>query len=438
MSSEAGADGAGADQVAPYAAAPYEVAPDGFFQDPHPVYRAWRERAGGVHRVLIPGEIPLEGWAVTGHAACRAALADPRLAKNAATEAFAARPGGGGPGPGPGRALTAHMLNSDPPRHTRLRALVQRAFTARRVAALRPVIEGHVERLLDGLEGLEGLEGLDGLGASGAVDLVAGFAIPLPLAVIFDLLGADASDGAGDVLAAWAAQLSGEEGDGEVSPETAMAMAGHISALLAHKRAHPGDDLLTELVAARDDGDRLSEQEITSMAFLLVVAGHQTTANLIANAVHALLTHPDRLAALRADPSLTGPLIEEVLRYESPFAVATIRYATEPVPLGGVTIPAGDFVQIGLLSANRDPAVFADPDRFDPDRFHPARPDAGAHLAFGHGVHHCLGAPLARLQARIAVDALLRRHPRMTLTAAPHWRHNPRHRGPRALRVLLG
>ncbi|MFC9298346.1 cytochrome P450 [Streptomyces sp. NPDC057011] len=394
-----------------------------FFDHPHPALRRWREQ-GGAHRVRILGEAPLEGWVITGHAACRAALADPRLSKNAATEAFDRR-GGADEGPGPGRALTAHMLNTDPPDHTRLRRLVQQAFTVRRVAALRPVIEAHVERLLGRLDGPAGGD---------EVDLAAEFAVPLPLAVVFDLLGA--SDGAGEVLEAWAATLNGEEGDGEVSVGTAEALVGHIRALLRHKRARPGDDLLSELIAARDAGDRLTEQEITSMAFLLVAAGHQTTANLIANGVYALLTHPDQLAALRADPALTSALTEEVLRHESPFSIATMRYATEPVTIDGTTIPAGDFVQIAMLGANRDPAVFPDPDRFDL-----TRPAAG-HLAFGHGVHHCLGAPLARLQAEIAFTALLSRYPGLRLapaarTAEPRWRQNPRHRGLRSLPVLL-
>ncbi|MFF4370195.1 cytochrome P450 [Streptomyces sp. NPDC001594] len=400
-----------------------EEVPVSFFGDPHPVYRRWRELAGGAHRVRILGEAPLEGWVVTGHAACKAALADPRLSKNAATEAFDRRDGSD-EGPGPGRALTAHMLNSDPPAHTRLRRLVQQAFTARRVAALRPVIEGHVNRLLDALPP-----------APATVDLVRDFAVPLPLAVVFDLLGAAEGEGAGQILQAWAATLSGEEGDGEVSVPTAEALVGHIRALIAHKRAHPGDDLLTALIRARDDGDRLSEAEITSMGFLLVAAGHQTTANLISNGVHALLTHPGELAALRADPSRTGAFIEEVLRHESPFSIATMRYATEPVTVAGTTIPAGDFVQIALLSANRDPAVFAAPDRFDP-----SRPTTG-HLAFGHGIHHCLGAPLARLQAEIAFTTLLTRYPTLrpaTPTPRPLWWRNPRHRGLRTLRVVLG
>ncbi|GLX18841.1 cytochrome P450 family protein [Streptomyces lavendulae] len=399
-----------------------EEVPVSFFDDPHPDYRRWRELAGGAHRVRILGEAPLEGWVVTGHADCRAALADPRLSKNAATEVFDRRDGSE-EGPGPGRALTAHMLNSDPPAHTRLRRLVQQAFTARRVAALRPVVEGHVRRLLDEMEG-----------RGPAVDLVRDFAVPLPLAVVFDLLGA--SEGADGILKAWAATLSGEEGDGEVSVDTAEALVGHIRALIDHKRARPGDDLLTALIAARDEGDRLSEQEITSMGFLLVAAGHQTTANLISNGVHALLTHPRELAALRADPAgRTGPFIEEALRHESPFSIATMRYTTQPVTIGGTTVPAGEFVQVSMLSANRDPAVFADPDRFDS-----SRPTAG-HLAFGHGIHHRLGAPLARLQAEIAFGALLARYPALRPAAPgarPLWWRNPRHRGLRTLPVLLG
>ncbi|RKT06140.1 cytochrome P450 [Streptomyces sp. 3211.6] len=414
-----------------------EEVPVSFFDDPHPACRRWRELEGGAHRVRILGEAPLEGWVVTGHAACRAALADPRLSKNAATEAFDRRDGSE-EGPGPGRALTAHMLNSDPPAHTRLRRLVQQAFTARRVAALRPVIEGHVNRLLDALEVPASRAGAPVPTRAPVIDLVRDFTVPLPLAVVFDLLGA--SEGAGHILKAWAATLNGEEGDGEVSVTTAEALVGHIRSLIAHKRAHPGDDLLTALIAARDAGDRLGEQEITSMGFLLVAAGHQTTANLISNGVHALLTHPRELAALRADPSRTGAFIEEVLRHESPFSIATMRYATEPVTIGGTVIPAGDFVQIALLSANRDPAAFPDPDRFDPDRFDPSRPATG-HLAFGHGIHHCLGAPLARLQAEIAFTALLTRYPNLRLAtpaARPLWWRNPRHRGLRTLPVLLG
>ncbi|MFE6101738.1 cytochrome P450 [Streptomyces laurentii] len=395
-------------------------------RDPHAVYRRWRE-AGGVREVRFAGAAPLAGWVVTGHAACRAALADPRLSKDGATEAYARY--AGLPTGGPGGGLTRHMLNSDPPRHTRLRRLVQQAFTQRRVAALRPRIEARVTALLDALD--EGTIASTREG-TGEIDLIERFALPLPLAVIFDLLGTDPDEPG--VLQVRGHTEAGGEGDGEVSVPTAEAILDRLRALVEQKRARPGDDLLSALVAARDDGDRLSEEEVTSMAFLLVIAGHQTTVNLVANGVHALLTHPAQLTAVRADASLIPGLVEEVLRWESPFGIATLRYTTEPVTIEGTTIPAGEFVQIALLAANRDPEVFPDPDRFDVTR------DASGHLAFGHGVHHCLGAPLARLQAETAFTHLLRRFPALSLAAPatpPAWQDNPRHRGLLTLPVRL-
>lgn len=391
---------------------------DGSFAcHPHEIYRRWRE-TGGVRKVRFSGAAPLAGWVVTGHAACRAALADPRLSKDGATEAFARY--AGLPTGGPGGALTTHMLNSDPPRHTRLRRLVQQAFTQRRVAELRPRIEARVTALLDALDGRD------------EVDLIGRFALPLPLAVIFDLLGADPGDPG--ILQVRGHTVTGNEGDGEVSVPTAEAMLDRLRALIEQKRAHPGDDLLSALVAARDDGDRLTEEEVTSMAFLLVIAGHQTTVNLIANGLYALLSHPGQSAAVRADASLIPGLTEEVLRHESPFGIASLRYTTQPVTIEGTTIPAGEFVQIALLAANRDPEVFADPDRFDLTR------DTSGHLAFGHGIHHCLGAPLARLQAEIAFGHVLRRFPALRLAdpdRAPAWQDNPRHRGLLTLPVRL-
>ncbi|MBP2055800.1 cytochrome P450 [Streptomyces griseochromogenes] len=397
-----------------------EMVGDSFARHPHDVYRRWREE-GGVRKVRFAGAAPLAGWVVTGHAACRAALADPRLSKDGATEAYARHEGL--PVGGPGGGLTSHMLNSDPPRHTRLRRLVQQAFTQRRVADLRPRIEAHVTTLLDALDGTD--EGDE-------VDLIARFALPLPLAVIFDLLGADPA--AHGILQVRGHTVSGDGGDGEVSVPTAEAMLERLRALIAEKRARPGDDLLSALLTAGDGGDRLTGQEVTSMAFLLVIAGHQTTVNLVANGLLALLAHPAQLAAVRADPSLIPSLTDEVLRHESPFALASLRYTTEPVTIDGTTIPAGEFVQIALAAANRDPEVFADPDRFDVTR------DASQHLAFGHGVHHCLGAPLARLQAEIAFAHVLRRFPGLRLAhpeRTAEWQDNPRHRGLLTLPVRL-
>ena len=412
-----------------------------FFAHQHQSYRHWRETDGGVHKVRFPGDAALEGWLITGHAACRAALADPRLRKDSATERFARHIGLASPeaDPGPGRALTAHMLNSDPPEHTRLRKIVQGAFTARRTAAMRPVVEAHVTALLDAWDE----EGAD------EVELIGRFALPLPLAVILDLLGTPHTDsdqqhirvrgkGEGGAHSEQESEQDGNgEGDSEVSVHTAEALLAHIRTLVDDKRKHPADDLLSGLVAAQEDGERLTNDEVTSMAFLLAVAGHQTTVNLIANGFHALLRHPAQLAACRADPSLVHGLVEEVLRYESPSSIASLRYTAEPVTIAGTTIPAGEFVQIALLAANRDPAVFDDPDRFDITR------DASRHLAFGHGIHHCLGAQLARLQAEIAFTHVLRRYPDLRL-AKPYceegdadWQPNPRHRGLLTLPVRL-
>lgn len=292
------------------------------------------------------------------------------------------------------------------------------------------MVERHVGALLDQLDGPDSIE------------LISEFALPLPLAVVFELFGAPQAERENLQVRGNAVDAAPEDGgeadggaDGEVSVETAEGMADYLRALVDHKRTHPGDDLISELLAAQADGDRLTEAEITSMAFLLAIAGHQTTVNLIANGIHALLSHPEQLAALRADPALLPGAIEEVLRYESPFSIASLRRTTEPVTIAGTTIPAGEFVQIALLAANRDPAVFTDPDRFDI-----TRPDATRHLAFGHGIHHCLGAQLGRLQAEVAFTELLRRFPALRLAEpaeTAQWQDNPRHRGLLSLRLLL-
>ncbi|MFE7532567.1 cytochrome P450, partial [Kitasatospora sp. NPDC057542] len=320
-----------------------EFADGRFYADPHAAYRRWRTE-GGARKVRFGGAAGLEGWVVTGHAECRTALADPRLSKKAVTEAFAQHVGNSEGGPG--RDLMTHMLNSDPPEHTRLRKLVQQAYTGRQVATLRPMVERHVGALLDQLDGLDSAE------------LISEFALPLPLAVVFELFGAPQAERENLQVRGNAVDAGPEDdggADGEVSVETAEGMADYLRALVDHKRTHPGDDLISELLAAQADGDRLTEAEITSMAFLLAIAGHQSTVNLIANGIHALLCHTEQLAALRANPELLPGAIEEVLRYESPFSVASLRRTTEPVTIAGTTIPAGEFVQIALLAANRDP-----------------------------------------------------------------------------------
>ncbi|MFF3862868.1 cytochrome P450 [Streptomyces sp. NPDC002209] len=384
----------------------------------HEIYGRWR-RDGAIRYVRYPGPGAVEGWVVTGHAEAKALLADPRLSKNRAAQRFGRHIG---LTEGPGAAMFSHMLNADPPDHTRLRKIVQKAFTARRTASLRPMVEQLVGGLLDALEG------------KAEAELISEFALPLPVAVAFELLGA--SDADHEILQIRGNSLGGGQGDGEVSVFTAESMLAYLRALVALKRENPdGDGLLSALLTAGDeDGDALTEDEITSMSFLLVVAGHQTTVNLVANGIHALLGHPDQLAALRARPELVAGAVEEVLRYESPSGLASFRYATERIEVGGVTIRKGEFVQISLLGADRDPAVFADPDRFDI-----GRADAGRHLAFGHGIHHCLGAPLARLEGEIALTRILERFPRLRLheTHEARWQSNPRHRGLLSLPVRL-
>jgi cytochrome P450 len=205
--------------------------------------------------------------------------------------------------------------------------------------------------------------------------------------------------------------------------------------LVAAKRADPTDDLLSSLVAVRDGADQLSEAELTSMAWLLLVAGHETTVNLIGNGVLALLTHPEQLALLRAQPDRLGAAIEELLRFNGPLQIATPRRTTEPVDLGGITIPAGQIVMPALLAANRDPACTAEPDTLDITR------TDTPHLAFGHGIHHCLGAPLARMEGRIALGSLLARFPRLRLAVPPEdltWRPGVLQHGLDALPVILG
>jgi cytochrome P450 len=369
-----------------------------FVQDPHTIYRELR--AEGPVRPAIR-ERGLRVWLVTRYAEAKALLADPRLSKDGdrALELFPEGTRGAD-----SSSLSAHMLNSDPPDHTRLRKLVNRAFTARTVARLRPRIEQITDRLLDDLAD------------AGTVDLVESFAFPLPITVICELLGVPGSDS--DKFREWTKPfvMSASAEERRAAHE---ALETYLIELVAAKRKAPGEDLLSDLVQVSDEGDRLSPAEIVSMAFLLLVAGHETTVNLIANGVLALLLNPEQLAALRADPSLLSNAVEEFLRYEGPINIATLRFTTEPIRVGDVEIPADEFVMISLLSANRDDDRFSEPDRLDITR------SAGGHLAFGHGIHYCLGAPLARLEAEIALGRLLSRFPKLELDIEPdalQWR----------------
>jgi cytochrome P450 len=380
-----------------------------YFQDPYSVHARLRAERP-VSAVVMPGGMP--AWLVTGYAEARAALADPRLGKTV-------------PGwhPDPDSiyaALDRHMLNSDPPDHKRLRRLVNKAFTARRVEELRPRITSITAELLDEMS------------AQREVDLLASFAFPLPITVICELLGVPVADR--DEFRVWSATIVSNTVTPEVFMNDATAMVRYIRALLAAKRREPVDDLLSALVLARDEGDRLRENELVSMVFLLLVAGHETTVNLIASGMLALMLNPGEFDRLRADRSLLGGAVEELLRYVNPVNHATYRFAAEPVEIGGARIGPGEPVVVALSSANRDPSRYAEPDRLDLGR------DSSGHLAFGHGIHYCLGAPLARLEAEIAFGGLLERFGSMTLAVPAEslrWRPSTLIHGLEALPVVL-
>ncbi|MFF4456437.1 cytochrome P450 [Streptomyces goshikiensis] len=357
---------------------------------PYPALAALRER-GPVHRVHVPGTGDV--WLVLGRDEVRAALTDQRLRNDIRHSATWESDGG--------HAIGLNMLQTDAPRHTRLRALVAGEFTAARVEALRP----RVQRIADTL--------LDALPPAGGFDLVAGYALPLPLTVICELLGVPAGDQ--HLFHSWSAELVAPSSPAAAATAGAE-MTAYFASLITAKAAGPGTDLMSALVlapAGEEGPSPLSPEELLGMAFLLLVAGHETTVNLISGGVLSLLRHPDQLAALRADPGLLGGAVEEMLRHDGPVTSAAFRHAAEPVEIAGVRIPAGDSVMLSLASASRDPGHFPDPDRFDIRR--PAR----GHLAFGHGIHHCLGAPLARLEGRIALATLLRRLPDLTLDTDP-------------------
>ncbi|GIE49183.1 cytochrome P450 [Amorphoplanes nipponensis] len=382
--------------------------------DPHPVYAQWR-RETPVRRVKLPNGVT--AWLVTRYEDARQALTDPRLSKAlpVGQTTDSALP------PAVGAAVSRHMLSADPPDHTRLRRLVSGAFTARRIEALRPRIEEITDELLAAMAGRE------------RVDLIDAFAFPLPIQVICELLGVPAADR--DSFRRWSNTIVAGAAARDRLPGAMQAMVSYIRELIAERRAQPGEDLLSGLIGVRDAGDRLSEDELSSMVFLLLIAGHETTVNLIGNGVHLLLHERTRWERLRADPALLPSAIEEFLRYEGPVETATFRVATRELELGGTTIRAGDPVLVVLLSADRDQQRFPAPDELRMDRAQ------NPHLAFGHGIHYCLGAPLARLEAQVAFGRLLARYPHMRLAVAPAeltWRPGVLMRGLLELPVVPG
>lgn len=387
-----------------------------FLADPYPAFHRLRAE-DPVHRH------PLGFYVLTRYDDVLAFLRDPRFGKSGYQALFESRFGGGPEG----SWLALSMLFRDPPDHTRLRALVSKAFTPRVVETLRGRIQDIVDRSLDRVAGAP------------RMDVIEELAYPLPVAVISELLGVPAEDS--EAVKEWSRDVA-RALDAIALPvgpdviergrRATAAMAEYFRSLIGERRRRPGSDLLTGLVEAEEAGDRLTERELLATCVLLYVAGHETTVNLIGNGLLALLRHPAERRRLQGDPGLLPGAIEELLRYDGPVQ-RTGRMAACDAEIGGVPIPEGSLV-LGLLgAANRDPARFAEPDRLDLGR------DEPRHLAFGAGIHYCLGGPLARLEAQVAIGTVLRRFPAMTLDIEhPAWRPSSTLRGLEALPVTLG
>jgi cytochrome P450 len=392
---------------------PAEVAPvkldllsPAFKANPYPTYARLRSQSPVVPTRLPDGR---EAWLITRYDDCALALKDARLSKDRRRVSTPHRlPIEQLVGPFL-RPLQLNMLDLDPPDHTRLRSLVHKAFTPRLIARLRERIQALADRLLDHAT------------RRGRLDLVADYALPIPATIIADLLGVPAKDR--DRFHRWSSRLvsvtSGR--DFVAALPSVFLFMRYLRRLFARRRIEPRDDLITGLVQAEEAGDRLSSDELLSMIFLLLIAGHETTVNLIADGVLALVRAPDQLERLRSEPELlqSGAAIEELLRITSPVQIATERYALEPVAFSGTAIPYGAMVLVVIASANHDERHFVDPERLDLGRA------PNPHLAFGQGVHYCLGAPLARLEAQIGFATLLRRLSPLQLAVAPEslrWR----------------
>ena len=383
-----------------------------FLADPYPTY----------HRLRAEDPVhlsPLGFWVLTRYEDVSAVLRDARFIKEPLAALVAARFGADVP-----RGMGLSMLDRDPPDHTRLRALVSKAFTPRVVEGLRP----RIREIVDGL--------IARAQAAGTMDLIEEFAYPIPVNVICEMMGVPIEDH--ERFKGWSLDIArGLDSiwlppDSEIPRRSAAArhaISGYFRELIAARRASPRGDLLSALIAAEEAGDKLNEEELVATCILILIAGHETTVNLIGNGVLALLRNPDELDRLRRTPALITNAVEELLRYDGPVQ-RTARVASDEATIGGRTIRKGDMVMPFIGAADRDPAQFPDPDRLDLSRAD------NRHLAFGWGIHFCLGAPLARVEGQIAIDALVRRLPRLALVDdTPEYRQSLTLRGLKTLPV---
>ena len=375
--------------------------------NPFPLFAEVRE-LGAVHAVtLADGHA---AWLVVRYDEARVALNDPRLSKD--MQAALATDGNVVAEGLPGPDFARHMLVVDPPDHSRLRRLVSAAFSVRRIEGLRPRVQAVVDELLDAIAAR---------GPETRIDLVSSLAFAVPFTVICELLGVPEANRSalGRGLTAMLAPTS-TESEYARAKEASDAVVGMLSELVETKQRAPGDDLVSALIAARDGDERLNQRELLSTIFQLIVAGHDTTASLIGNSVVALIRYPEQLAALQTDPEMMSAAVEELLRFDAPVPHSTFRYAAESIEIAGVTIPKGAQVIISLAAANRDHDHYSSAEMLDI-----GRPDVH-HLAFGHGIHFCLGAALARMEAQLALGSLLHRFPRLRLAVPDedlHWQH---------------
>jgi len=371
--------------------------------DPYTFYQRLREQGPlfSVANYMGTGR----AWIATNYEDAIAILKDPRLIKNKPVSQQETLMS----------IFRRNMLMVDPPDHTRLRSLVSKGFTPRMIEQLRPRIQHITDELLDTVQ------------HQGKMDLISDFAFLLPVTVICEMLGIPTTDR--QLFRTWmqaTPDVGAEPGQEATTSSPIEGMLNYFKALLNEKRVHPGNDLISSLIRVEENADALSELELLSMIWLLFVAGHETTVNLIGNGTLALLRHPEQLRRLQNDPALIVSAVEELLRYTAPVSLSDRRWASEDIRMHGNLIRTGEIVLVSLLAVNADPQQFHDPETLNIIR------QENQHLAFGKGIHYCLGAPLARLEGQIAFATLLRRLPNVRMACAPEqlvWNNDPMLRG---------